>query len=313
MSEQDCTVIFIVGVGRSGTSLLHAMLASHEDVALTPETAFYRTYISNLRQRISLERSGLALLASVLGADKRFARLGISVDDCIGDYKRRFGDKLSLVTFYRNLLAMYAASKNKLVSGDKDPRLLAHVDQLASYYPTAKIIHVIRDPRDVMVSRLKADWSKKYPFLLQVLTCNAQLRLGSTKARSLGPDVYAELRYEDLIATPGSSLSRICRFIGIQYDDRMLAFQSAATELVSNDEMQWKSTTLGPLLATNRDKWRSQLSHNKILTVEQVSVVAFGRYEYQRSIVKLSIVEKLWTRVLQIFRYAYDTFYRVVK
>src|SRR5690606_25404052 len=50
--------------------------------------------------------------------------------------------------------------------GDKDPRFLDFIPQLYKFFPHSKIIHIIRDPRDVTLSRTKADWSKHWPFFM---------------------------------------------------------------------------------------------------------------------------------------------------
>src|SRR5690606_3195892 len=132
--------------------------------------------------------------------------------------------------------------------GDKDPRFLDFIPQLYKFFPHSKVIHIIRDPRDVTLSRTKADWSKHWPFFMHPIMYNAQLERGRTLGKSLFKSNYLECYYEDLITSQEEVLKTISNFLKVDYNPSMLNFGESAKKLVDQSEMQWKKETLGPLL-----------------------------------------------------------------
>src|SRR5207249_7446416 len=58
----------------------------------------------------------------------------------------------------RRLFAMYARLSGKPLYGDKTPRYVLYLTQLAKLFPEARFVHIIRDGRDVTMSLLEKDW-----------------------------------------------------------------------------------------------------------------------------------------------------------
>lgn len=302
--------IFVVGVGRSGTSLLHAMLNAHSDIGFTPETHFYQKYIVTKNKVIG--NLNLIRLLEVLDKDESFNRLSSSPEELIRKYRETYGDSPDLVKFYEFLLKYEVNKMDKKIYGDKDPKLLLHIDSLVKNYPKAKIIHIIRDPRDVMVSRMKAGWSAKYPMLLSALVCSAQLKIGLKKALSLKSSSYYEILYESLIENPETELIKMCNFLGVAYEPSMLQFQESANKLVSKEEMQWKDKTMGPLLSSNKGKWKKSLTSRQIFEIETVCNQAFEVFGYSKEDRKniMDEIKKYLLSVLSsIFSLVYESRY----
>jgi len=123
------------------------------------------------------------------------------------------------------MLAKWVSDASVLCVGDKTPDNLQYFDCLATYFPDAKFVHVIRDGRDVAVSlwhfNLRNDpgktiqqWGTFEGFVREfaeywVTTVKAGRRTGD----ALGSERYLELRYEDLLADPQGELSRALRFL----------------------------------------------------------------------------------------------------
>lgn len=272
--------VLICGVGRSGTSLLHSMLNAHPALAFPPETHFFRRYVAPRRARARFERGRVQDFAARLAQDEDFTRVDLAAHELLAPER---DGALDLARVFERLLARVAAREGKLRVGDKDPRNIDHLDALAAAFPGAFVLHVIRDPREVLLSRTRAAWSRGRPWWQHALLAEDQLRRGRASGAQRFGARYLEVRYEDLVSAPEATLRRVAAHIDVDYAESMLDFGASAASLIDGRERAWKKETLGPLLGDNIEKWRTNLSATQIRFVERVSVEAFERLNYQRS------------------------------
>jgi len=275
------SVVFIVGVGRSGTSLLQSMLHAHPDISFLPETHFFRNYVARLNNRWEHEKAGGEAFRSTLAKDEEYQRACISVENILSPFLDGTCT-FDLAKVYTRLLRLHRDRESVAIVGEKDPRLIDYLPQVKQVFPEARILHIVRDPRDVLLSRMNADWSAGRPDWLHMLTYRAQIVRGRREGlRSFGSQ-YMELRYEDLLSEPERVLHEVAKHVGVAYSDAMLAFQHSAEELVHESERSWKEETTGPLLRDNTGKWRNELSDWQICLTEQVCSRALGWFGYER-------------------------------
>lgn len=279
--------LLIVGVGRSGTSLLQSMLAAHPGIVMMPETSFIRRHL------VRALWSGQSFDDLEKLSDDAYLKRW-KKDGALPDLKvRDFGED-RLVQVYQSAVRNYGERKgtgNIAYVGDKDPKMIEVLPHLNSIISDYKIVHIIRDPRDVLLSKNKAAWSKGQPLLKKLVANAAQLRIANAFKRS--NDNIIEVRYEDLLTNPEKVLTDICLFLEIKYDPEMLNFQEKAKELVSSEEMSWKKETMGPLLKTNFSKWREELSTEQCDLIEKCCGLAMKNGNYERNTEKLSWYAKL--------------------
>ena len=83
--------------------------------------------------------------------DSRFKRLQVDLEDVIRPFKK--GESFSMPNLYKQILSQYAAQHQVEIIGDKAPKYVEYLPVLHNIFPNAKIIHLIRDPRDVYLSR----------------------------------------------------------------------------------------------------------------------------------------------------------------
>jgi hypothetical protein len=289
------------------------MLAAHPRVAIPPETAFLRRYVL----RGSLERigrrHGKRALVEHLEADDRFLRLGMSAQRVV----RAAAEKgvLDGPTIYRAMLDEYALKHGKNIVGDKDPRLIEHLEPLSRIFPNARIVHVFRDPRDVLLSKKRAAWSRNRPVLRHVFANRVQFKLGRRTGPRFFGDRYVELQYERLLGDPRSVLSDLCGRLGLSFEPAMLDFGDAARELVSPEEVAWKSETLGPLLTDNSGKWREGLDPGELCLSERACAQAMRAGDYGRSTARrdLRFGARLAVGLELLTIAAADPVYRVIR
>jgi hypothetical protein len=280
-TKSESSPIFIVGVGRSGTSLLQSMFAAHRDIAFAPETAFVRRYVAKGTLTKHFVQRGAKSVASLLSGDDYIQRTGLDIDKllCEMSIHGSFTDG----AVYRAMVAEVSRRENKPKYGDKDPRSVEFLGLIRNVLAGCHVVHVIRDPRDILVSKKKTTWSNKHGVLHHVFASRVQLRMGRVWGPRLFGNRYHELIYEKLLSDPERELYRLCRRLGLSFDPSMLDFQVSAKQLVSEKEMSWKKETLGPLLRDNQRKWVGSLSDWEIALTECACGAHFEAGGYERS------------------------------
>jgi hypothetical protein len=135
------------------------------------------------------------------------------------------------------VMAFYAGGKP--VRGEKTPAHIYYVPTLLEWFPQAKVVHMLRDPRAVFVSKrlriARKKWDAFHYRLVRGTNPTLNLYLGLDTANSwLGcvrrhyqyqqayPRNYYLLRFEDLIAAPRTSLTKLCDFLDIDFAEAML-------------------------------------------------------------------------------------------
>jgi len=283
----------IVGVGRSGTTLLMAMLNAHPDLVVVPETHFFRRFV--VRNRLLTHQQAIQLL----GEDTLFRRVNLEPRLIVNPIDSVKG-RVDWTAAYERMLAEYARGHGGRRIVDKDPRAVECLHVLHRTYPTLKILHMIRDPRDVFLSRKRAKWSEGRNWLTQAMTYRVQFAIGRLCGRQLRKDLYKEVFYEELLTHPEGTMREVSQFLGIPYCPDMLGFSEKAKQIVASDEVDWKRNVMGPLLSNNFEKWRQDLDRREIVRIESVCRSAFGKGLYERSALRLRFGEAVESGLLRV-------------
>jgi hypothetical protein len=193
MSGATAPPIFVVGCQRSGTTLVRLMLDSHPNISCGPETRF------------------LADLAKVTGENwTRLAHFGFDQQ-----YWHR-----SVATFFEQIQQDYAASRGKTRWADKTPRYALSLGFIDSLFPDCKVVHVVRDPRDVVASH-----RHRFGYVAAVKAAEKwprYIRAARSAGARLGPQRYVELRYEELVTDPKGTMKGLLEFVDEPWDDAVL-------------------------------------------------------------------------------------------
>jgi len=273
------------------------MLNSYPRIVFPPEFHFIRRYIASNKE-IDLGK---------LKKDKYLKRLSIS--KIIKKLKKQ--KNLNWVLVYKTILKEYLNRKEGDLIGDKDPKNIEYLPIIYKLFPQARILHIIRDPRDVFLSRQKAEWSKDKNWFSQIMAYRIQYKIGRRNGKKYFGNNYYELRYEDLIRKPKVTLKRICKKIKIDYKPQMLQFSKSAKEIMSKEEEEWKKETTGPLLSNNFQKWRDSLSRKKIVLIENLCQKVFEDGFYKKEY-PLTLLEKIKLSLLNIIANILEYFYVMI-
>jgi hypothetical protein len=212
---------FIVGVMRSGTTLLRLMLDAHPQLTITPETKFLEAVVEATKDGGASADDAIApMVASTRWAD-------FHLDEDAFRERLRSAEPLDPSTALRTLYDAYAERIGKPRWGDKTPGHAKRMGRIARALPEAHFVHLIRDGRDVAVSRRRRATD---PAPVAKHAKRWQARIRSTRRRAQRVDHYLEERYEELVRDPEPVLRRICGFIELDYDPAMLNYHEHAAE-----------------------------------------------------------------------------------
>jgi len=236
--------VFVVGCGRSGTTLLQRILDGHPRLAVANDSHFVLEPVTGYRPlhpvkglEIGEDPSLTEDMVRELKNYRTFPRTGLPVES-IDHAASRASTWFGLVSALYDELARH---NGKEFAGEKSGRYVSIIPHLHAVFPRARFIHIIRDGRDVTLSALH--WVAKRAYrgpgqfaLYQhspVATCAlwwAQyVRNGQRDGRALGADVYHELRYEELTTDTVSTVRRLMDFLELPYTEKMLRFHEGRT------------------------------------------------------------------------------------
>ena len=279
MTTSRMAAPFVVGVSRSGTTLLRLMLDSHPDLAIPPETHF----LTDVAKAWEGDPGGLGPALAAMTSHPRWGDFGIEAADLRADLDGRpvtaAGDILR--AFYH----LYAVRRSKSRFGDKTPRYTKEMLRVESVLPEARFVHLIRDGRDVALSLTRAYWG---PDSVSEAALRWTRRV--TRARADAQEVrhYTELRYEDLVREPEASLRRVCAFAELPFDRAMLTYHHSAPERLGEIDRDLPrqsggqpipaSTRLGTHRLVDRppdaeavERWRRHADRSDVLAIERVA------------------------------------------
>jgi hypothetical protein len=286
--------VFIVGCPRSGTTLLQRILDCHPQVAITPETHWIpRWYEKRDAKGIRLDGTVTRKIVRKLLAFPRFRELGISQAELEARIEPR--GTVSYAQFVSALFDLYGEKRGKRLVGDKTPGYARNLETLHTLWPDAKLVHLIRDGRDVCLSVLNwqrargwaagqglarfSAWAES-PLCAAALWWDWHVRLAREAGRSFPLGVYTELRYEALVADPPSECQQLSRFLGVPYDEGMIRlYERRAHEGNAGDEKHsWQPITTG------LRNWRTQMLSGDVALFEAAAGDLLEELGYARAI-----------------------------
>ena len=264
--------VFIVGAPRSGTTLLRAMLNRHPRIGLSDETYYF--YYVYLRRRTfgDLANAGnRRSLVESYGATQRMHRLKVDLPRL---NERLMAEGTSYPAFFATILQFYAEAQGKVRAGEKTPHHAWYVDDLLSWYPNGRVIHLVRDPRDVCASLFNVPWGRK------TATANTDLWVNLTRSaeRGQGNPRFRRVRYEDVVAEPEQAMREICEFIGEQFDPATLS-----TAKVSTADQPWFLRSHDALSKDRLGAWQGQLTRDDVRLIEAGAGSLMREMGYQTS------------------------------
>lgn len=239
--------VFIVGAERSGTTLLLLLLGHHPELCITGEFDFAIQYMP-------------------LGSPPRLEDYykDLEADRIFQHHQLKIDQELDFEKLVNSFLIQQREPTGK-------PRVGASIHfnyaNILSVWPKAKLIHLVRDPRDVASSCIQRGWAGN-------VWCGIEKWIASESewdeiVSSIPADQLFEVRFEDLVENTQAVLSDICEFIDLEYSEKMLSFH--------------KYTTYDPINPKIAQKWPGKLSDREVRLIESKVGVLLEQKGYEPS------------------------------
>ncbi len=299
--------LFVGGCPRSGTTLLQRMLDHHPELAMANDSHFIpRALETTSREWYAAATRGESLplteeLCSAVWNYHRFYRLGLkrSIFDAV------VGQAATYQQLVAGLFDAFADLRGKPLAGEKTPDYVVHFPLLAGLFPQARLIHMVRDGRNVALSLIQwatptkgpgrlTRWSED-PIGVSALWWRQFVSAGHGVAAALA-ERYVTLRYEDLLADPEVQLRDLTRRIGLAFSAKMLRFHEGKLSSGDSAKSRWLPVTQGL-----RD-WRTAMAEEDVAvfellagdTLQQFGYVLSGRHPSEAARNRAARIESWW-------------------
>ena len=259
--------LFIIGMPRSGTKLLRCLLNNHNEIFIPENETLFIPYFLKKYSGKKLNAQEIDVVIEELQKTLFFFYYLKSKSFNFDNLR---ADQISIKEFlnlFFNELGAQGNKKAKII-GDKSPNYIFHLDQLIQFYPAARFIHIVRDPRDHALSMRKA-WNKNI-YRAAYRWKNAMDKVNTVTSHKEAQ--ILEVQYEDLISSPSETLKQVCAFIGVDFYDKMLNLDSSVENL--------GDAKAARIFSNNFQKYLSELSGKEIKKIEQLTFRYLKSYGY---------------------------------
>jgi hypothetical protein len=258
-------LIVILGCPRSGTTWLHGMLAEHPEVAGLGETYFFTDYLDGLRRAFELRRHPYVGLDAVLSAD---------------------GFRASVTTFATQTLTRVAEEQGGArVLVEKTPGNALVWREIRELFPDAWLVHVLRDPRDVVASLRAAgrSWGRSWAPSGTAGAARLWRRFVESAVDVENDPRGLVVRYERAHEDPAGELLRICEATGLKAAPGW--YQDVVAQHSFERRAQLEGAGAKRFLRRGRvGSWHEDLSGRDVRIVEYVAGALMDQLEYPRSV-----------------------------
>lgn len=288
--------IFVVGNNRCGTTMMRRILENHPDIFGLREIGFFERLWSPERHAHILPVLEAKNLAAKLLCLQRCGKL-FNEDDL----KRHSSEAeeiidgmqseaLTSINIYRAFLLHETLRNNKTIACEKSPRNVFYVKELLAFFPNSRVINMVRDPRDVLLSQ-KNHWRRRYlgakhrPISVTIgawinyhpRTISKLWNACVSSADSFSADNRVlTIRFEDLLGEPAGTVRKVCNFIRIPYSDDLLKIPQIGSSTESDRPEQ---------KGINPRRWqswrKSGLNSAEIYICQKISSSLMNRHGYK--------------------------------
>ena len=259
--------IFVVGSGRCGTTMMGRVLNNHKDIFTFKEVHFLgwlcskddinslidrRDAISLLSKLFAIQKDGIFFTKNPKQFDKKSQAV---LSDVV---------KLKPIEVYERFLQTITNENGRSITCEQTPKNIFYIQELLSHFQNAKIIHMVRDSRDVLLSQ-KNKWKRgflgaskiplretirsymNYHPITSAKFWNSAVLHGNKMEEN--PRVI-KIKFEELLQNPQEKIMELCDFIEIPFDKKMLEVPNigSSTALDKEDELEIDSTKI--------EKWK---------------------------------------------------------
>lgn len=302
--------VFVVGSGRSGTTLLASILNASNQIYIPYESDFIARAYPYFREQTHFDDHDYRLISKLFKVTSKQEGWGMSEDYLFSRLKRERPQSFAEVNSVIYEAFHSQEGTDNLEWGIKAPVLIASLDRISNVCPNSKVTHIVRDGRDVYLSYKKIHESSEIKFGPKGVVESALYwvdglrRVENFSRGENGAIGLFELRYKDLLTDPGNYLGDLCEFISIKYQQSMHESfnQVDRNRKVAPDQFKdsiHKKLEDG-LDPHNTEKYLTKMSKSELIVFELIAAPYLTKYSYS---LQHPILNTFWFRPIRIILY----------
>jgi hypothetical protein len=262
--------VFVVGVPRSGTTLLSTILSTSPDLSVAPEIWFFNYWVKKYSFLDFNKEKDYLFFVDIFLNSNRFKYLELDKEKIrkriVNQEQRSFPIVISAV------LKAYAEKFDKPLVGEKTPGQFKNIEGILQAFPDCKIIGMLRSPYAVAASTLKAGFASN----ANILTVAKRWKNYIHIINKYGDNQKVKIvRYEDLVTFPQKTSKDIADFLKINFQpETALKDRQGSYSLGKRKDNSWAnmhlSKSLKPVNTDSLYKWRQNLDDIDIQLINYI-------------------------------------------
>ena len=249
-------MIFVVGNSRSGTTMMGRILGKHSRVYTFGELHFFGQLCAPPFSSELCKEEIEELTAQLYCIQREGYRTHGNARRFLGE-AQAFLERLSTypdtsASLFEAFLYHEAAENGKTIPCDQTPRNVFYIADILEFYPNARVINMIRDPRDVLLSQKRKwkrrflggsdlpikemlrDWMNYHPITISHIWRTAV----NASDQFAQHDRVISIYFEELLMHPETTVKSLCDFVGITYTDEMLQVPQVGSSVAADQPQQ---------------------------------------------------------------------------
>lgn len=264
--------VFIIGGSRTGSELLKNIIRKYSNINFVPEMFLlcprwlHKDFKATANKALikNTDKYDIDMLLDVIFSKTAYGYLWTTVDEFDRAELKKYFERNNndLRGIFLSIMEYHSIMKNKTRLGAKFPVHYSYAETLKHWFPDCVIIHTVRDPRAIYVSQSNKYIRKSNNIIGQTIIRIVHFShiviqtLWTSKIHnrlSIYNNYYL-FRYEDFLSAPEKSMSSLCDFVEIKYDEKM-----SNPEIYSNSSFLDKRGEGKGLNKSSADSWRSKI------------------------------------------------------
>jgi hypothetical protein len=309
---------FVIGIWRSGTSLLREVLGMSEEVKIFPEHFVLLNHLHKASHFTSSVKEEM-LEKIVSNPDfVHFARPNIK--QLRTDFKQASSFEEAIQLAYSSCLS---EKETPSVFLDKNPIYSYYLEELLSLFPKSRFIWMLREPKDNCISRRKYKIQSLPFYAYQASWWNRSNELIAQQALKY-PDRFLLVHYDEMVLNPEYHIKQICNFLEIGFKADMLRFEEKkeqrttdfvvaakardgklSEKYIRKKTAMWENLQQ-PINTSKTKQWKQEMTKRQIASVDSICNDFYehllqGNYAFKpqypiiwKNLVNLSLAKLKW-------------------
>lgn len=280
MTDASISPVFLLSTERSGSNLTRSILNTHSEITAPHplETAYpWRKTVPPselsggsrkrlIRDILINKNYSFHPLVETMNIERTF------------DHLEEMGAD-SFLDVQKTLYEEYAAVTEASVWVSKDPSEWDYIKEAFEYYDDLKVIYLVRDPRDVVLSFKTSNVGRYHPYFNAKRWTEEQEK-GLQLLEDRPTDVH-RIRYEDLLQNPESITEELCAFLELEFEPEMLYYYDTDDAQAASQSAEVFENLSMPIKSDNYEKYKDRLPREEIRITEKIAADALTKHGYE--------------------------------